>query len=230
MTTGSSMSYCFWPPVVVMYSVTLPMFFTLSPFMMSFFPMRRGLELAMTSLVLFTTEISFIPFFLMLMRLLNLSSPSPPSPVWDICSMLTCMAVESSSVWCLTSSISSFSALANRMRRKAIERKQSDTTGIIDGYAHLKGRDVVLLHPHGRDLRHVAGEGFVFEGFNANARGLSQINLADVALVNFALDVNFAGIAQRHHQRRARAEDKNRADRIAHFHVTRQHHAIDRRR
>ena len=32
---------------------------------------------------------------------------------------------------------------------------------------------------------------------------LAEIDLADVALVHFALDVDFAGIAQRHHQRGA---------------------------
>src|SRR5690348_14634919 len=34
---------------------------------------------------------------------------------------------------------------------------------IVDGYAHFEGGDVVLLHAHGRDLGHLAGEGLVLE-------------------------------------------------------------------
>ena len=101
--------------------------------------------------------------------------------------------------------------------------------GIVDGNTHFESRHIVFLDAHGRDLGDMTGKGLVLEGLHANARRLSQIHLADIALIYLTLDVNLAGIAQRHDQRSARAQHQDGAHRIANFHVTRQHHAVDRR-
>ncbi len=71
--------------------------------------------------------------------------------------------------------------------------------GIVDRDSHFERRHVVFLHAHGRNLRHFTGERFVLERLNLDAGGLSQIDLADIALVDFAFDVNLAGVAERHH-------------------------------
>src|SRR5258708_5509951 len=102
------------------------------------------------------------------------------------------------------------------------------TAWIVDGHAYFKSGDVVFFHAHGRDLGDHAIESLVLEGFHLNSRRLSQIDLADVALVNLALHVNLAGISQGHDQGCGRAQYQNRADGIAHFHVTRQDDSVDR--
>src|SRR5258708_38404869 len=66
---------------------------------------------------------------------------------------------------------------------------------ILDRHPHFKRGDVVLLHAHRRNLCHLAGESLVLEGFHLDPRGLAEINLADIALVHFALHIDFAGIA-----------------------------------
>ena len=58
---------------------------------------------------------------------------------------------------------------------------------IGDRHAHFERGDVVLLGAHGRDLGHVARELLIFERFHRDARGLAQIDLADIALVDLAL-------------------------------------------
>src|ERR1017187_1188132 len=100
---------------------------------------------------------------------------------------------------------------------------------IGDGNPHFEGGDVVLLHAHGRYLGDLAGEFLVLIGFHRDARPLPQKDLADVALVHLAFDVDLAQVAYRHDQRGATAHGENGADRIARLAVARQHHAVDRR-
>src|SRR5947199_10429545 len=57
-------------------------------------------------------------------------------------------------------------------------------TWILDRNAHLEGRDIIFLHAHGRNLRHLTVEGLVFEGFDFDPSPLSEINLANIALVH----------------------------------------------
>ena len=99
---------------------------------------------------------------------------------------------------------------------------------ILDRYADFERGDVILLHTHRRDLCDLAIKRFVFERLDFDARSLAQIHLADVALVDFALHVYLAGVAQRHDQRCRRSQYQNRAHRITHFNIAREHDAIDR--
>ena len=71
---------------------------------------------------------------------------------------------------------------------------------IVDGDADFESGDVVFLDAHGRDLVYFSGEGLVFVGLDFDAGGLSHINLADVTLVNLALYIDFAGVAERHYE------------------------------
>src|ERR1017187_2880187 len=100
---------------------------------------------------------------------------------------------------------------------------------ILDRDAHFKRRDIIFLHAHRRNLGHFAVEGLVLERLHLDACPLAEIHLADVALVDLALHIYFAGIAKRHDQRGRRTQHQNRAHRVAHLYVARQHDAINRR-
>src|SRR5579862_7988201 len=100
---------------------------------------------------------------------------------------------------------------------------------VLDRDAYFERCDVILLHAHRRNLRHLAFEGFVFERLHLDAGALSQIHLADIALVDLALYVDFAGIAQRHDECGGRSQHEDRTHRVAHLDVAREHDAIDRR-
>ena len=71
---------------------------------------------------------------------------------------------------------------------------------IVDRDTNFERSYVVLLHTHGRNLCHLAGKSLVLERFHLNPRRLAQINLADIALIHFPLDVNLAGVAESHDQ------------------------------
>ena len=101
--------------------------------------------------------------------------------------------------------------------------------GVVNGDSHLKSRHIVFLHAHRRDPRDLTLEGLIFKRFHLDARRLSQVHLADIALVNFALYVNFTRISQRHNQRSRRTQHENGAHGIAHFHIPREHDSINRR-
>src|SRR5208283_1327961 len=67
----------------------------------------------------------------------------------------------------------------------------------------------------------------VVESFKDNAGLLVQVNFADVGLVHFTLDVNFADIAEGHDQRGLGAENEYRTYGIADIDVARKNQAID---
>src|SRR6266478_5212055 len=100
--------------------------------------------------------------------------------------------------------------------------------GIGNRDAHFKRGDVVLLFAERRNLGHLAGEFLVLEGFHNDARGLTEKDLADVRLIDFALHINFADVAQRHDQGSLRAEHQNGTDRIANIYVPRKNQAVNR--
>src|SRR5205085_10612773 len=102
-------------------------------------------------------------------------------------------------------------------------------TRIVDRDTDLKGGHVVLLDAHGRNLGYLAIEGLVLERLNLDPRRLSQVDLPDIALIDFAFYIDLAGITQGHDQRGARAEDENRTDCVSNFHIARKHDAINRR-
>ena len=76
--------------------------------------------------------------------------------------------------------------------------------------------------PSGRDLGDLALERLVLERLDHDAGPLAQVDLADVGLVDLAEHVDLAHVAQRHHQGRLRAEDEDRAHRVAHLDVARE--------
>ena len=76
------------------------------------------------------------------------------------------------------------------------------TSGVVDGNSHLEGGHVVFLNPHRRDLCDFATEALVFERLNFDASGLSEIDLADIAFVDFAVDIDLLHVAKGHDQRR----------------------------
>src|SRR5439155_21474180 len=69
-------------------------------------------------------------------------------------------------------------------------------------------RSVVFFHAERRNFRDLAVKLLVFERFDDDARGLADINLADVGLVHFAEHVNARNVAERHDQRGLRAQDR----------------------
>ena len=101
--------------------------------------------------------------------------------------------------------------------------------GIVDGDADFKGGDVVLFDAEWSDLSDLALERFVFEGFDLDAGGLTEIDLADVGLVDLALDVNLGGVADGHDQSRRGTEDEDGADGVANLNVSREDGAVHRR-
>ena len=88
---------------------------------------------------------------------------------------------------------------------------------------------VVLLDAHRSDLRDLAAEALVLERFHLDASGLSKIDFADIALVDFAIDVNLLHIAEGHDKRCRGAQDQNGTDSVANFYVTREDNAVDGR-
>lgn len=98
--------------------------------------------------------------------------------------------------------------------------------GIVDGDANLESGDVVFFNAERRDLGDFAEEGFVFEGFDLDAGGLAEVDLADVRLVDFALDVDLCGIADGHDEGGGGAEDEDGADGIADLDVAREDGAL----
>ena len=97
--------------------------------------------------------------------------------------------------------------------------------GVVDGDPHLEARDVVLLDAHRRNLRDAAVERLLLERLHADARRLTEADAADVGLVHLAADEHLVDVADRHDERRVRAEVQDRRDRAADLHVARQHRA-----
>src|SRR5579862_2965676 len=64
---------------------------------------------------------------------------------------------------------------------------------IIDRDADLERRDVIFFHAHRRDLGDLTVKRLVLERLDLDARRLSEIHLADIALVNLAFYIDFAG-------------------------------------
>src|SRR5215469_8720175 len=101
--------------------------------------------------------------------------------------------------------------------------------GIVDRDTHFEGGDIILFYPHGRDFRDHAFEGLVFEGFDFNPRRLAEIHAPDIALVDFALYIDLAGVADGHHQSCARSQHQDGTDRIANFHIAGKNDSGNRR-
>lgn len=98
--------------------------------------------------------------------------------------------------------------------------------GIVDGDANLEGGDVVLLDAKGSDAGDLAEEGLVFEGFHLDAGGLAEIDLADIGLIDLALDVDLVDVADGHDEGGGAAEDEDGGDGIAFFHVAGEDHTV----
>src|SRR6266849_1033104 len=101
------------------------------------------------------------------------------------------------------------------------------TAGIGNRDAHFEGGDVVLLFAERRNLGHLAGEFLVLERFHDDARGLTEKNLADICLVDLALHVYFADVAEGHDQGGLRTEHQNGADRVADIYVARENQSLN---
>src|SRR5262249_17994215 len=80
-----------------------------------------------------------------------------------------------------------------------------------------------------RNLGDFADEGPVFVGFHFDAGLPAQLDLADIALIDFTLDVDLARIAQGHDQRGRRTEYQDRADRAPDFYIAGEYGAVDGR-
>ena len=98
--------------------------------------------------------------------------------------------------------------------------------GIVDGDADLEGGDVIFFDAEGGDLGDLALEGLVFEGFDLDAGGLAEIDLADVGLVDFALNVDLGGVADGHDEGGGGTEDEDGADGVADFDVAGEDDAV----
>jgi len=101
--------------------------------------------------------------------------------------------------------------------------------GVIDGDANLEGGDVVFFDAEGSDFGDLAEEGFVLEGLDLDAGRLTEVDLADVGLVDLALDVDLSGVADGHDEGGGGAEDKDGADSVADFDVAGEDGAVHRR-
>ena len=101
--------------------------------------------------------------------------------------------------------------------------------GIVDGDLDLEGGDVILLDAERSDLGDAAGEGAAGEALDLDARGLAEIDLGDVGLVDFAFDVDLVGIAEGHDEGCRGAEDEDGADGVADLHVAGEDDAVDGR-
>src|SRR5207237_2099035 len=93
---------------------------------------------------------------------------------------------------------------------------------VVDRDAYLERGYVVLLDAHRSDLRDLAAEALVLERFHLDASGLSKIDFADIALVDFAIDVNLLHIAEGHDKRCRGAQAQNGTDSVANFYATRE--------
>lgn len=93
------------------------------------------------------------------------------------------------------------------------------SAGVVDGDADLKGGDVVFFYAKRGDAGDFAEEGFIFERLDLDAGGLAEIDLANVGLVDLALNVDLADVADGHDEGCSRAEDENGGDCVAFFHV-----------
>ena len=98
--------------------------------------------------------------------------------------------------------------------------------GVVDGDADLKGGDVVLFDAEGSDAGDFAEEGLVLEGFDLDAGGLAQVDLADVGLVDLALDVDLVDVADGHDEGGGAADDEDGADGVAFFDVAGEDDAV----
>ena len=101
--------------------------------------------------------------------------------------------------------------------------------GVINGNPDFKGGYIIFFHAHGRNLGDFAVESAVFVRLHLDARRLSQIDLGNIALIHFAFYIDFMNITHGHKQCGGRAQHQDGADRVAHFHVAGEHHAINRR-
>ena len=97
---------------------------------------------------------------------------------------------------------------------------------VVDRDADLEGGDVILLHAEGSDASDFAEEGLVFEGLDFDARGLAKVDLADVGLIDFTLNVDLPNVADGHHEGSGRTHDKDGADGVAEFDVAGEDDAI----
>ena len=98
--------------------------------------------------------------------------------------------------------------------------------GVVDGDANLEGGDVVLFDAEWGDLGYLALEGFVLEGLDLDAGGLAEVDLADVGLVDLALDVDLGDVADGHDEGGGGAEDEDGADGVADLDVAREDGAV----
>jgi hypothetical protein len=87
--------------------------------------------------------------------------------------------------------------------------------GVVDGDAYLEGGDVVLFDAKRGDLGDLAEEGLVLEGLDLDACWLTHVDFADVCLVDLALYVNLASVADRHDQGGRGTEDEDGADGVS---------------
>src|SRR5580658_901344 len=98
-----------------------------------------------------------------------------------------------------------------------------------DRDAHFESSHIVFLHAHRGDLGHLALELLVLERFDGNARGLTQVDFADIALIHLAFDIHVGQVADGHDQRGPGTHRQNGTDSVAHLAVARQHHTVDGR-
>ena len=98
--------------------------------------------------------------------------------------------------------------------------------GVVDGDANLEGGDVVFFDAKGCYAGDLAEEGLVLEGFDLNAGGLAEVDLADVGLVDLALHVDLMDVADGHDEGGGAAEDEDGADGVTLFDVAGEDHAV----
>jgi len=101
--------------------------------------------------------------------------------------------------------------------------------GVVDGDLDFEGGDVVFFDAEGSDLGDLTDEGLAGEALDLNAGGLAHVYLADVGLVDLALDVDLVGVAEGHDEGGGGAEDEDGADGVAHLYVAGENYAVDGR-
>ena len=97
---------------------------------------------------------------------------------------------------------------------------------VVDRDADFEGGDVVFLDAEGGDTGNFAEEGLVLEGLNFDAGGLAEVDLADVGLVNLALDVDVLDVADGHDECSGGTHDENGADGVAKLDVAGEDDAV----
>ena len=97
---------------------------------------------------------------------------------------------------------------------------------VVDGDSDFKGGDVVLLDAEGRDAGDFTEESLVFERLYLDASGLTEVNLADVGLVDLALNIDLTDVTDGHDEGCGGTHDQDGADGIAEFDVAREDDAI----